>query len=510
MEIVTAKSRYTSLALLRAAPVERAREAAALTIPSLFPPEGTNDNTRLDTPSQSIGARGLNNLASKFLLTLLPPNAPFFKLLIDEQTLEELTQKEGMRAEVDSALGKIERAVMNRLEAIASRPVISDGMKQLILAGNALMFNHKGTFRMYRLDKYVVKRDPAGSAIEIVIKESVSPSALPPHVRELVQKDTDQKVLDIYTYVKREDTKWTSFQEINDEKLPESEGTYSLEACPWTPLRFSYVDGEDYGRGYIEEYMGDLIAANGLQKAITEGSAAAVKLLLLVDPNGITSAKTIAEAPNGAVRSGRADDVSTLQSDKAADLRVALEALRDIIQRLSYAFLLNSSIQRSGERVTAEEIRYMANELEDALGGTYSILGQEFQRPLVAVTMHDLQKANKIPTLPKGTVSPSITTGIEALGRGHDLMKLDQLVGGAAQTVGADKVERWINVGDYFTRRATALGIESKGLVFTQDEVAAKDQADQEAAQQQMMNQQLMQSGGKIAENVTKEMTANG
>ncbi|WP_416142518.1 portal protein [Escherichia coli] len=47
----------------------------------------------------------------------------------------------------------------------------------------------------------------------------------------------------------------------------------------------------------------------------------------------------------------------------------------------------NSAVQRTGERVTAEEIRYVASELEDTLGGVYSILSQELQLPLVRVLL---------------------------------------------------------------------------------------------------------------------------
>lgn len=45
--------------------------------------------------------------------------------------------------------------------------------------------------------------------------------------------------------------------------------------------------------------------------------------------------------------------------------------------------LLNSAVQRNGERVTAEEIRYVAGELEDTLGGVYSLLSQELQLSLI-------------------------------------------------------------------------------------------------------------------------------
>jgi hypothetical protein len=71
--MLTAESRWTRLQSKRHAVLERARDCAALTIPALVPPEGHDDNNVLPTPYQSLGARGVNNVASKLLMSLFPP-----------------------------------------------------------------------------------------------------------------------------------------------------------------------------------------------------------------------------------------------------------------------------------------------------------------------------------------------------------------------------------------------------------------------------------------------------
>ena len=123
------------------------------------------------------------------------------------------------------------------------------------------------------------------------------------------------------------------------------------------------MDGNDYGRSFVEELYGDLKSLEALTGAIVEGSAASAKLLFMVRPNGTTKARSIADAPNGAIISGAAEDVTTLQAQKFNDFRVAQETMQTITERLAYSFLLNSSVQRQAERVTAEEVRYMAQEL---------------------------------------------------------------------------------------------------------------------------------------------------
>lgn len=77
----TAESLYTSLEGKRWQYLDRARSAAKLTLPYICPEEGFGPHSRLDTPFQGIGARGVNNLASKLLLALLPPMPPSFALL---------------------------------------------------------------------------------------------------------------------------------------------------------------------------------------------------------------------------------------------------------------------------------------------------------------------------------------------------------------------------------------------------------------------------------------------
>ena len=75
--------RYSSLDRARGEVLERGREAAKLTIPSVLPPDGATENTKLATPFQAVGARTTNNLSNKLLLTLFPPFIELVVGLID-------------------------------------------------------------------------------------------------------------------------------------------------------------------------------------------------------------------------------------------------------------------------------------------------------------------------------------------------------------------------------------------------------------------------------------------
>ncbi len=496
----TAESRYQALETHRTPYLTVARDAAKMTIPALLPPSDDVKTRRLPTPWQGTGARGVNNLASKLLLTLFPPNTPFARYVPEPGIVEEL-QTEGLedaKSEIEKTLGTLERRLQTKVETRGDRVKMFETLKQLLVTGNALLFLGKDGNRVFKMDKYVVKRSPNGDVLEIVVREGISLSSLDPKFVKQVQTQSgvptdDEKSTFMFTHIKRNFSteKFDIYQEIKGIRVPGSDGSYPIDKTPWLVLRYSHIDGEDYGRGFIEEYYGDLNSLERLTKAIVEGAAAAAKVLFLVSPNGTTTARTLQQAPNGAVRSGDAKDISVLQLDKFADFRVTLDSMERIESRLSYAFMLNSSVQRKGERVTAEEIRYMATELEDALGGVYSILSLELQLPYVRRLMVIMEKDGSMPSLPKDMVSPTIVTGLEALGRGHDLRKLDDFMRGLAESVGPEVLAQFVNMADYIKRRATAVGIDTEGLIKTPEQLAAERAEAQQQQQQQMMIEKL-------------------
>ncbi len=504
-------ARYELLAEEREVYLERARDAARLTIPTLIPESGAGKHTEYPTPYQGIGARGVNNLASKLLLSLFPPNSPFFKMDVDDFTAQELAQEDGAPAKVKEALGKYERAVMKDIEDSGDRAAHFEAKKHLIVAGNVLLYLPQGGgTRVFPLHRYVVTRDPMGKMLEAIIKEEVSYASLPEDVRTTIESQNTEgtevnptATVDIYTKFYLENGMIKSYQEVMGVKVPDSEGSWPEEKSPVLALRWTRIDGEDYGRGYVEEYLGDLISLEGLSKALLEASAISARVVFMVKPNGNTKAKDVTDAANGDTISGEPDDVIALQVGKQADMSVAQQQIVAITDRLSFAFLLNSSIQRNGERVTAEEVRFMARELEDALGGVYSILSQEYQLPYVQRVIDRLTRAKKLPSLPKGVAKPIIVTGLEALGRGHDLSKYDLLLNALAP-LGPEVLQQYMNVGDYITRIGTSLGLDLNGLVKTEEQLAKE----RDQAQQQQQQAALQDLAGKAVPALAKEAGA--
>lgn len=477
-----AEARYTQLSTMRLPYEERARDVAKVTIPSLFPPKGSGPAEALPQPFQAVGARGVNNLASKLLLALLPPGSSFFRLSPSEKVVQELKARndgEDVRGALDAALSMYEKRVVTALESTGSRIIVYESLRQIIIAGNVLIHVMKGgALRFFRLDSYVVVRDGMGNVLEIVIEEELDRLTLPENVKARVappEYDStgacSNACVKLYTRVQRTKNGWTETQEAEGAVITEATSKYPKDKCPWLALRFTRMAGEHYGRSYGDELIGDLRSCELMSQALVDFAAVASRIVFLVTPGGQTTAESINDAVSGDAVDGRKDDVAALQLDKYADFQVVKATVESIESRLGAAFLLNSSVQRQAERVTAEEIRYVAQELEQGLGGIYSILAQEFQHPLVVLELAQLARDKELPPLPKDTVKPEIITGLDALGRTSDLMRLDTLLRGVNDTLGPNSVTEYVNVGAYIKRRAAALSIDTDGLIRSEEDV---------------------------------------
>jgi|TARA_R100000951_G_C2649610_1_gene183924 hypothetical protein len=497
-----AKARYDYLRSFRDQYLQTALEAARLTIPYLIrqdDEDGTKSRSQLKTPWQAVGARGVSTLASKLMLALMPPQTSFFKLQLDEAKLLEQEIDASVRSDIDLSFSKIERTINEMISASDDRVIVHQAMKHLVVSGNALIFMDKDQLKIYPLNRYVVDRDGSGNVIEIVTRERVHRSLVEPRLPKEAARQMNpvgddgesasrHEDVDVYTHVKRDNNRFVWYQESMDYVLEKSFGKAPLETNPWICLRFNTVDQEPYGRGRVEEYMGDLKSLEALSQAIVEGSAAAAKVVFVVSPSSTTKPQTLAQAGNGAIVQGRPDDIGVVQVGKTADFQTAQAMMQGLEKRLGDAFLILQV--RNSERTTAEEVRLTQLELEQSLGGLFSLLTVEFLVPYLNRKMSALQKSNEIPRLPKDLVKPTIVAGINAIGRGQDSDALTQFMTTIAQTVGPEAIAQYINSDELIKRYAAAQGIDYLNLVKTKQELAAEQNAQQNNAMDMEMAKQ--------------------
>jgi hypothetical protein len=497
-----ARDRYTQLTSNRNEFLDTAVECSKLTLPYLVQDDTNTQNwKKLSTPWQSVGAKSVVTLASKLMLALLPPQTTFFKFQIrDDKLGEEIPAQ--VRSELDLSFSKMERMVMDYINGSSDRVVVHQAVKHLIVSGNALIYMGKDGLKNFPLNRYVVNRDGNGNVLEIVTKELISRKILGDVLPEPnpnapgddgYKTGADDDDVEVYTYVRLDNGRWVWHQEVLDKIIPNSRSTAPKNASPWLVLRFNTVDGEDYGRGRVEEFLGDLRSLEGLSQALVEGSAAAAKVVFVVSPSSTTKPQTLAQAGNGAIVQGRPEDIGVIQVGKTADFRTAAEMASTIERRLAEAFLVLNV--RQSERTTAEEVRLTQMELEQQLGGLFSLLTVEFLVPYLNRTLLVLQRDNELPKIPKDLVRPQIVAGVNALGRGQDRESLTQFITLIAQTLGPESLMKYIDPTEAIKRLAAAQGIDVLNLVKSAEQM----QQDQQQQMQRSAQQSLVDQAGQLA-----------
>lgn len=495
---MSAKSRYESLKTFRAHFLDIAVQCSRLTLPYLIQEEGQDgrlSTVNLETPWQSVGAKGVVTLASKLMLGLFPTQTTFFKLQLDKSAVQDELPPAAIE-ELEQSFAALERRVGEEINASTDRVVIHQALKHLACGGNYLLFMGKDHMRGYPLNRYVVDRDCNGNVLEIVTKETISKQVYieeltkesekklidPEYLKSRWEKEDakddsvnhDEDEIDVYTHVIRRDGRFFWHQEVEDNIIPSTKGNAPVKSSPWLPLRFNVVDGESYGRGRTEEFLGDLKSLEGLMQALVEGSAVTAKVLFLIDPGSVTKASTVANTPNGGIIPGKEKDITVVQVGKAMDLKTAESMAVQLGQRISEGFLVMNV--RDSERTTAEEVRMTQMELESQLGGLFSLLTVELLIPYLNRKLSILQRSGKIPRLPQQVVKPVVVAGINAIGRGYDAQAMLRALTAIQTVFGPQAVQQYVDPLVATKRLFAAEGIELLGLIKTQEQVAQEKQ----------------------------------
>jgi hypothetical protein len=208
----------------------------------------------------------------------------------------------------------------------------------------------------------------------------------------------------------------------------------------------------------------------------------------VVSPSSTTKPATIAQAGNGAIVQGRPEDIGVIQVGKTADFQTAMTMMQQLERRLAEAFLILNV--RQSDRTTAEEVRLTQLELEQQLGGLFSLLTNEFLVPYLNRKLLVLQRSGELPKIPKDLVNPTIVAGINALGRGQDRESLTTFIMTISQTLGPEALMQYINPDEAIKRLAAAQGIDVLNLVKSMDQM----QQEQDAAMAQEQEMGMMQA----------------
>lgn len=411
----------------------RVENYASLTIPKICLPEGfVAESTDQTHDYQSAGAQGTNHLTNKIMLALFAPSRPFFRVSLGMGSQKEAVAAGLTPEKLAPLLAKMERDATATLDELGQRPKLYQCIRHLIVAGNVLLVLNDGDMRVIALRHFCVKRDHRGHVCTLIIKECILYDELDQDVRAALTKGTytDESKVDHYRWIEYDYDKkvYKMTQWVNDEQLPAKfNGQWTHETMPYRVLTWDLDDASDYATGLIEEYAGDLEAMSVLSEAVVDGAVLGTEYRWLVNPTGQTTADDLNLSKNGDALPGLIADIAPTQGGNPQAITVADNVLQRYEKRVALGFLLQSAITRNAERVTAEEIRTTAQELETAFGGVYSSLAQIIQGP-IAVWL--LAKSGN--TIAGTDLKVAVITGLDALSRNGDLENLRAAFGDLA------------------------------------------------------------------------------
>lgn len=508
MEQKKAARHWSEMDNKRRALLTRWERYASYTIPRIcLPSDFSEKSSELKHDWQAVGAQAVNHVVNKLMLALFAPSRPFMRLELTAKARAQLAEQVD-EAMIDDILGEGERKAIKHMDTRGDiRPALHLGLSNLVITGNALFKfpESKGDkFRCLYCRDWAVQRSGSGEVLRLATREKYAFGELEEAVQEAYRSrrpgaKSDEEVTHYVIILRNAKGGYDLKQFINDCYLGgDFDGAYKdYAALPYKVITWQLADNADYGSGLVEDYAGDFAATSAMSEAQVRAAILACEFRWLVNPAGFTKPEDLEESENGAALPGNEKDITPLTPGTGNNLQIITSVLESYVRRIGQGFLLASAVTRDAERVTAQEIRMQATELETSLGGAYSRIAVELQTPIAIwlLVEIDLKIDDK-------AINLSIVTGLDALSRSGDLDALRQaMVDINTVNTLPPQAQDWLNLGAIYSTIMNGHGLPSGKYVKDAQTVAQEQQARAAAEQQQQINAASAQAGAQVAAN---------
>jgi hypothetical protein len=511
--------------------LDTARICARLTDPSMLPPDDQSADEMLPENFQSVGSRGIEILSSKMVIALYPTDFPFFELLpsvevgyaVQDDPEAYQTILDGLHLYELAGMSFIENGIdsdaRSSFRRQRFRTAMRQSIRQVLITGDSLELMHDdGRVTVYRRDHYVTRRDSTGEVVYHITRERLDPLSLKDKQLEMCGLRRDQletrrlcdREIDLFTKCEwnYRSNKWVIDQELNGVVF----NTVVEKVTPYVSTCYKLSPGENYGRGFIELNLGDLRSLDAVCEKLLDFAAMASKFLLFIDGMSELKPKDFAKPTGstvygGRVKGGMLEDAAFFKADKLADFKVVHETANRLRNDLGSAMLIQSEATPQKERVTAEQVRQIRDELNGALGGIYANIEDDQQAPRVDRALHVISAKKKLlPPLPKDAVQMRTATGVSALSRYAKADNVELFVARLAQ-LGPEALEA-IDKPTLISTMARYRNINEPGLVKSREQMRAETQQRIQDQLKLAAGEQAIQSAGTIAEDAAAQANA--
>ncbi len=491
--------------------IDRSEAFSRWTVAAIMPADGGEKVEQIHG-NVHVGASLVNHLANKIVDVLFPVSRPFFTVAMTPEAQLKLEQELGddqasqMQEQVREATAKLERVAMRGLQLTAYRPTAILAAKHLIVTGNALLRRMPSGERvLYPVNRYGVRRDILGNEIEVVLSDKKVFSTFSKEMQQSIlavhggTKQTD--MVHLLTHYKRDGKRWAIRQEAEGvgigQTVYQNDKDYDLLILDWT-----LHPGENYGRGLVEDHASTFHNIDVTNEAVIDMMSIIADVKFFVRPGSPLSHDLAAlnAAPRGTYWPGNAEDISIPEMRARGDLSTMIEVVARWENELSQAFL--KSTVRDAERVTAVEIRMVANELESAFGGLYSQLAMSWQQKEADYAISKVDFDKEVGTI-GNAFEVVVTTGLESLSREGQIDNLRLAIGDLQMMEAVPEDMRGsINPLRFAKFVFTNRSVDLKAFLYTQEEMQANEEQQMQMAgraEQQVGQQEVATHAGKAA-----------
>lgn len=510
--------RYEVMRIDREERLRQARACAALTIPSLYPPEGHNPNDTLPMPYTSLGADAVRSLSTRCLNALFPAGSLFVRRDLAPLVVQNYRQQVVMQIapqypddELETLEERAEPLVAQwvtkrRMELTAQEEVIRQEIEtnghrigqqlvieHVLLAGSAAYWLHKDkSLTCYGLDKFVCRMDSKCQPIEVIIQEYLTAEEVVEQLGVEFLRECDQELYKenksllkgslvggkvapkgyvLHTQQLRVDGYAVVRQEINGKHVEKADSKVPYKARPINVVPMYDTQGGNYSRSYVHDQYPGLDECNVYAFAARKHARKSGINVTAVSPESGVTPQEIDEIQDDRAVAADPDKIKSLSlTGGQLDLKTLLQFYMEMGRKVQEAFLMDEAIQSQTagrERVTAYEIDTSVKRLDARTGGLYVSLSQNWQVHYAERMIYLLEKEGALPYVKDGLTDLVLTTGLEAIQKAMEIEKIQAVLSGLSSHPQGLQI---VDVFELSDRLGNALNYPVKGLIKTRQQ----------------------------------------
>ena len=472
----------------------RAELNSSLTFPEVYNEEASNPDDRpTQTGFHSLGYQGMNSFVNKLSTALFSSSSGFFRLSPTQKGWEQLQEAfpDKSKGELEAFLAQMERDAVKAWSRLGDRDKLTEALAHIAITGQTCIWFDKNLkqMRVIPLTNYALRRSTDGNIQTLVIAETLAVLDLAKPLQEAVYRargDTisPQSGVTLYHRWNRlSKAKYAYEASVEDAEVEVSlTKEVSLEKLPVHCPYWKRGDQASYGIAMVDGIVADLLRYNDLAGMLYEGVDALTDWRTLVNPGGQTDVEDFKNTRRGEAVAGRKEDISTSETGNPAVLQFAVQEMELLERRINAAFLRELNLFRSGDRITAEEVRTLKNALDGQYAAMYSALAHRLQLPLAKWIV----ELSGVPL--DDSIEVDILTGDAALTRTLEVGNLVQSFQALASLAATPpELQQRINWQAAAALIGTGFSVELDSIL--KDE--AEFQQEQQAQQERMMAMQV-------------------